>query len=1119
MIRQFKGDISSAVFLRVDGGHILVKGLQSRHCIAVSIHILADIGQLCTHGIVVVIDGSLGVETVLFLCLVILGVELHATEGGCLKVDGQGEGEDVLLIGLQTTVIIVHITGQGDGVGGVVGEVILGGIEFDLDVGRIDGAAVTIRLTDVHILTLENHFAGGIVGNDGLNALGIPQQAGPDETQCVNGALLVGQGDMGGICGDIHILGILQEVVAAQVADIVTGQAADGTGSVGVSLGLVFLGNALVHFVRIGVEVGQVKHGSLGPVAVVCQVRHIQADVGTLLSLQGDVAFHVHAVFEGGIQVSLVLLTEGQGQLYICLAFAVHLQPGAVELAALHGGDLNGCTLQDIGLFCDGGLTGVGQGLADAFGHNISADIVGQALGAEVLHGEGHFIDTGLFLVITQLQLGLVHYLTVSTISGDVGRGLDGAHQVGKACTLLSDGIGLAVGTQSNVSGGHQQLVDHGIDCHIVICNVGEILHHILPQQDDDAGQVGAGHGGAGEAVIAAAGDGGQNVAAVAGDLRLDIQAGGGTPGREVGNERTGGLALADLQLAVAGSNQHLAVVLGNGADCQFSVAHIHLDFTGHIIIDNDAGCALCLGDQSLLLEGVVTTANQNDLAGDIHAGVVSASADAGDDHVIHLHGFLVTQQGLAEFQRLCSSIVGLIKVDNSIAVHQVGSLHTVDGCNGQNAIVSTGRTNRAGIGVGGQAQVTVGLGTVSGRIAVGSGNHNADAGGTELVIDTVEQFFLRLTAKAAGGTQGHIDDINTQNHTVFQSRQNPGCPGSIHDIGEDLHGHQLCIGGNTSDHIVVADNNAGNVGTVVIVGRVNVGVVVGVVVTEGNLLVDVDIVNTQAAVEFIGLGLLDNSCHILIGHAQLLRGEVLHGEGSMVGVQAGIQNRNNHAAAVVAGIAALEDACLINADRVLYQLGLTGPVDFTDDGLVTIAQGLAGNIIIAGLDQNFKTAGQGLVIFTQLIGNSLIIQSRQDPLLFAGDLLADSFSLLAALHILGKADRLVALLVGIHQADHIHGNDNRNLFLGCFAVSQAECNRVIQVLRIVSCQRIVQLLDISRLVGGSCLLCCCHCGYSRHGTRKDRRCQQQRRHHPGYLHKGILVHVFFPFSCVFLPK
>ena len=534
------------------------------------------------------------------------------------------------------------------------------------------------------------------------------------------------------------------------------------------------------------------------------------------------------------------------------------------------------------------------------------------------------------------------------------------------------------------------------------------------------------------------------------GYLRLNVQAGRGTPGGEIRNEGTGGLLTADGQCAGAGCCQHLAVILADGADCQLGIAHIHLDLTGHIIINNNTGCAHALGDHCFFFEGIVTTADQGDLAGHIQSGIVSGTANAGNSNISKGLGAFTAQQCLNKLVFLAGLVGGLVKVDDGLAIGQVGSLHAVDGCNGQNTGVSTGRTDSTDIGVGGQRQVTVGLGAVSGAVAVGSCNHDADTGGPDLVINAAELLFVHLTGKAAGSTQGHIHHINIQDHAVLQSGQDPSCAGSVHNIGEGLHGDQLCVGGNTGNGVILTDNNTGNVGAVVIMGGVGIGVIVGVVVAERHFLVDVNIVHAElAAGELVSLGPVQHCCHILIGHAQMGGGEIVYRESGVVGIQTGIQNRNHHAGAVIAGIAALENTGFVDVNGVFNQLAFSGMIDLADDGILALAQRHTNSLEITCLNADLEATQQGVVQLTGGICNTLLIQHAQEAVALGGHLLCN-FSSLITEGILGEAHGLSRSLVSIHQIQNRQRDNDRYLLVIFHVCRQGLEHFAVQVGRVV---------------------------------------------------------------------
>ena len=1111
VISQLEGHNGSAVALGVNGSHILVEGTHLHCQLAVFIGAGGNIAQLHGHCVVVVVDSHIGIQTVLLQSLIVLVTEFNIVDNGCLEVDDQRELEYILLVGILTAILVVQVSFHTNSVLGVVLQVVVHGIELDLHACGIDGAAVTIGLTDIRIHDFVDDLAGGVIG-DGYDNLGcVTQHTGPDITQRMDRAFLVGKCDEVLVCGDDHIAGILHEVVGAHVADVVLGQTADGAGSKCVGHNLVLHSDGVIQFVSIGLKVVQVQLRSHSPVAIESQIRHAHIHFGAGSCGQGDKAFHIHTVLEGFVQILLVLFAQGDlnGDLGFLAGF--HGQVLVRYGATGHADYLEGSAGQRISSFSNGGQTVCGQGLADAFGQNICAQIIGQSAVAEVLHGEGHFVHTGLLLVIAQLQLGLVHDLAVLVVGHNDSLALDSADQVSQACALLSDSVGLTVLVDHDICGGHHQAVNHMIDGHIVIGDVGEVLHNILTHQQGQTCHIGASHRGTGQAVVAAAGNGGQNVTTVLGDLRLDLQAGSGAPGGEVGHEGAGLLVLADGQHATTGSSQHLTIVLGDGAACQSCLADVHSDITGYIIINDNTGCTLLLRDDSLLLEGDVATTNQCDLAVYIHTAIVCSTADAGDHHELNVLCILGTQQRIEEAVFLACIGIGLVEVHNGLAQLDVGSLDTVDGGNGHSALISTGRTNRTAIGVGGQRQVTVLIGTECGVVGVGSCNNQADTCVTDLLVNTEHHLFVALTGKACGSTQRHIDNIHAQDHAVFQSGQNPGRNSGVIYIGEHLHGHQLCIGCNAGDGVVLTNDDTRNVGTMVVVGGIGVGVLICVVEAEGDLIADKDIIHGQACELLACQGVAQQACHLIVGQAQVVGMEIIGGECAVCVVNTGIQNCDHHAFTVVLDIGAVNDTGVIDINGVLHQLGLSNLVDFTYHNLHAGVQALADRLEVTGTNCDFKTTQQDGVVITLGVADCQLVQLFQDLGLLAGNLLLNFFCIVALQSILAKGHGLVRFLVCVHQVHDIYIDDNGNYIIILYTLGQLICNGAVQIVLQIQTGNILHQIDVGSLIAGS------FCLRSSKNAKQERCCQKCYQHSQQHLIVLFVVHLFFAFLIGFL--
>ena len=211
----------------------------------------------------------------------------------------------------------------------------------------------------------------------------------------------------------------------------------------------------------------------------------------------------------------------------------------------------------------------------------------------------------------------------------------------------------------------------------------------------------------------------------------------------------------------------------------------------------------------------------------------------------------------------------------------------------------------------------------------------------------------------------------------------------------------------------------------VVIVGGVHIRIVIGIVIAEGNLFVDVHVIDSQAAVHGAGSCLANDRGHVLVGHAQLGGGKILHAESTVGRIQTGIQDSHDHAAAVIRRTGGIKDTGIVHIDLIFNQCGLTLLVDLADDHIVPFLQGLAGRLEVTGLDQDLKTAEQCGIILTGRIGDIQIIQSAQDAGLLLRDPLLDLSGFLTGDGEFREAHRLIRGFIGIHDVDDIHSDDH----------------------------------------------------------------------------------------------
>ena len=758
-----------------------------------------------------------------------------------------------------------------------------------------------------------NNFTGGLVDDLDVQFLCTAEQTGVDAEDAADAVCVVGDRSLIAGSGDSHVIGIHSVNIGAQGQDVVVVVVTQRNRCVVVSLDLVFVVNSVVVSLGLNLVVVQVEDGSLAPVAIEAQEGSVQIDAISLGVVEGDEAFHINTVLEAGIHVCLIGSGQGQGHGDLCGLAGSDSDDTVLQRAILNG--ILGGVGQQITDFC----YKLGIGGRQAFCHSDVADLVANCLVGQVLQVHAHGVDAGTLGVIAQLQLGLVDtvYIQVSGSGGSL-------QNVGDTSALLSGGIGVAVTVQSDGSGGHTQLVNH-------VANFGSgqfgvSFLDVLTDQNHDTAHIGSCHGSTAHFLVLAAGDGGQNVTTVSGDFGLQLQVGSGTPGGEVRHEGACLVVPVELDDAIGASSHNLAFVLtdGHGRDLGV-VTNGHHDFAEHVIINNncDSACFVC--ELDLLFEGDLTTADQSDLAGHVYAGVVDGHTVTGNGHVLKLSclAFLDAQH-LEEVILLSAGVNGLIEEDFLIAVCQHELVHvTVDRSNGQSGLEGGGSTDSCGVGVGSLVGVTVN-GTHGAAVVVGSSNDQGDACSLDTVVQIVLVVIVGFTGETTGGTKAHVDGVNAQSDTVFQCGQDVAIVTASLVVAEHLHDCELGIDGNAGDGLVIAANDAGNVGAVQVVEGHDVGVLIGIVIAEDDLVLgDVTVVNFSCfhtGSGLVGLGLLQQAFHI----GTVVSGiHYLMGSESGVGVvQAGIQDSDQGALTGVLNIGAVEDTGVVHVDGVLNSCG-----------------------------------------------------------------------------------------------------------------------------------------------------------------------------------------------------
>ena len=216
---------------------------------------------------------------------------------------------------------------------------------------------------------------------------------------------------------------------------------------------------------------------------------------------------------------------------------------------------------------------------------------------------------------------------------------------------------------------------------------------------------------------------------------------------------------------------------------------------------------------------------------------------------------------------------------------------------------------------------------------------------------------------------------------------------------------------------------------------------------------------------------------------------EILHGESAVAGVQTGIQNCHHHTATVIAAVAAIENTGIVNADRVLNQLGLGNFVLLADHYAAALIQGAANALKVAGCNSKLKTAQQNIIVIAGSIVDALLVQLGKDLLLFRSDGFPQSGSILAVGSILLKAHGLIALLIGIHQSGLVQGDNDADLLIRLYGIRQLLHHRAVKVILVIYLYT-AKLLNIGSIVtGGFCIWGCNYADQDRRHNHQKHRC------------------------------
>ena len=990
----------------------------------ISQHFLAGAVEQCHSSYILIVGGLHSQHIVLY-------IHSNIQDGRCGAVHGQGDGQSGA--GAQSVPVD----------GAVFIDIVLRcGIHTEfhgVTLGYSPGCplqAVGIQTLEPHLhepnhtvvgsinvagfIALEN-FAGGHVGGSHTAGVGITQSIDLQIVDLV--AVLVIE------CIALRMVGaVSNHRVAAQVVGVtgITGvlyrqRVHSGSAGVGIT-GLLAGGMRL--------DSTHLIHGRIAPVAIEGQNRDGVAGAVHAFFVSDGIGIskglHISTVDIVSIQIGLLFLGEGQGHrnFHIAIGRNLHgiilqLTVGRPHCGEIHSGSggiqING---QIVGIaLLGGGRVGViDKGI---LGEHISGENEALFRIFQVVDGEGEGIHTGTLGIITQLGLDLAVGLTIHQ---DVGVGHDSCQDVDHACALLDHGVVTALGIRQRQRGGHKDAL-HQRAVSQAVLRQASFLDRLLHQRDK-AGDLGRCHGSTGHQFVLigfrySAVDG-VDIAAGCGNFRLQGQITGDAPGGEcahgviggvfhIGGSRTlhGQLASVVLHTVFRGGrlrilSDHLALLHGDDdAGSLFVVAgEHHIDACNLIVINDGSDGAMV--DSNLCLVGKIdfATGHKDDLTGDIDAFVIRIHTDTVDEDILIFRALAI---GVHGGHRLIPATIAIAvaDVDASNLDGRTYIAVVFHGSDGKGIGKGAGRTGSLEVDIL-NVQIGQNTGGVGSPVTLVAGGHSHHGFRLNQIVHQFLVFAGRHGEAGTVGTQRQVDGIAVQNNSVLNCGEIVGRIAAAH-LAEDLHYDDLGIGGislhgnrlgsgnklaSPLDEAVGSGDtgNMGAVGTLRVVVMGHIHVAVQIVVAEGSLHIDIQILGSQLGIALRHMQLRQLGCQLFCIQqiqvfqicfvADAFHGSIFHQsigkgigiEGLMIGIQTGVDNGDSGAATGIAGIPHMGGTGHIGRN---HHVGLVGSVGDRFHGMIAFFHN---DLLNAG------NIGDGLDLTVAHIGRDQVGGQSQIP-------------------------------------------------------------------------------------------------------------------------------------------
>ena len=317
-------------------------------------------------------------------------------------------------------------------------------------------------------------------------------------------------------------------------------------------------------------------------------------------------------------------------------------------------------------------------------------------------------------------------------------------------------------------------------------------------------------------------------------------------------------------------------------------------------------------------------------------AVIVARSAVTGYDDELKFFGLFAVQKFFCEFPLLTRCHRGFVEVNcrTVVELHIRGFLSR-NGRYRKRAEIRRRRAYRRAVGVGSQVGRPV-CATKTRAVRVTCRNDEVDTRRIHLVVNFVRFVAVLFTGETAVHTEGHVDNVCTDDNTVGNRCQNiiRVCASCRVLIREHFTDHELRVGRNTDkfravlerlvvlfgNGVVLTCDNTCNVHTVRVCNGEYVGIFIRVVVGKRYFCVIVDVLSGDILAHQTCVGSVEYPFHVLQNDLFRVRHRL---ECVVCDVQTGVEYRHQHAVALIFHVRRIVNTRAVNVNDVDSRLNL----------------------------------------------------------------------------------------------------------------------------------------------------------------------------------------------------